>query len=244
MIKINVVISLFVYLFTFQFQVTAAPWYNENFDKFKDGDIIGQDDWKIAMNQKTCQIQGKVKHGDVGKSVLVQENTMVVRSFKGSNAGIQYLSLFARKDDGPGPLMIYIGGDVIKWGAAAKVDIKAGAIITANKGNAAFPEVAKGKLGQWHHFRIVFDFKQKDYDFYVDGERVANDFGFRGEGGKGGVNPSLGWMFFGWDHAEALTAYIDDIEIGDGEGEDAGQPKSVAPTNKLASHWAVLKTWN
>ena len=133
---------------------------------------------------------------------------------------------------------------VIKWGAAAKVDIKAGAIITANKGNAAFPEVAKGKLGQWHHFRIVFDFKQKDYDFYVDGERVANDFGFRGEGGKGGVNPSLGWMFFGWDHAEALTAYIDDIEIGDGEGEDAGQPKSVAPTNKLASHWAVLKTWN
>ena len=75
MIKINVIVSLLVYLVTFQFQVTAAPWYTEDFDKFKDGDIVGQDDWKIAMNQKTCQIQGKVKHGDVGKSVLVQENT-------------------------------------------------------------------------------------------------------------------------------------------------------------------------
>jgi len=243
MIKIGVAFSLIIYLITFQFQVIADPWYEENFDKFKDGDIVGQNNWESAMNKKTCEIQSKVKHGDIGKSVLIKENTMVVRNFKGSDNSIQYLSLFARKDDGPGPLMIYMGGDAIKWGAAAKVDIKTGGIITANKGNDSFPEVAQGKLGQWHHFRIVFDFKKKHYDFYVDGKQVVDDFGFRGEGGKGGINPALNWIFFGWDHAEALTAYIDDIEMGDGEGADAGQPKSVASTDKLASHWAVIKTW-
>jgi len=195
MVKKTLIFGLAVLVLNFQ--AFGAAWYRENFDKFNDGDIVGQDDWNIAMGQKTCQIQGKVKHGEMGKSVLVTEKTMVVRSFKGSNASTQYISLFARKDDGPGPLMIYIGGDAIKWGAAAKIDIKEGGIITANKGNADFPEVVKGKLGQWHHFRLVFDFKKKSYDFYVDGEKVVNAFGFRGEGGKGGVNPSLGWFF--WD---------------------------------------------
>ena len=193
MVKKTLIFGLAV--LALNFQAFGAAWYSENFDKFNDGDIVGQDDWNIAMGQKTCQIQAKVKHGEMGKSVLVTEKTMVVRSFKGSNASTQYISLFARKDDGPGPLMIYIGGDAIKWGAAAKIDIKEGGIITANKGNADFPEVVKGKLGQWHHFRLVFDFKKKSYDFYVDGGKVVNAFGFRGEGGKGGVNPSLGWIF-------------------------------------------------
>ncbi|MDP6998152.1 MAG: hypothetical protein QF569_18810 [Candidatus Poribacteria bacterium] len=239
MVKKTLIFGLAV--LALNFQAFGAAWYSENFDKFNDGDIVGQDDWNIAMGQKTCQIQGKVKHGEMGKSVLVTEKTMVVRSFKGSNASTQYISLFARKDDGPGPLMIYIGGDAIKWGAAAKIDIKEGGIITANKGNADFPEVVKGKLGQWHHFRLVFDFKKKSYDFYVDGEKVVNAFGFRGEGGKGGVNPSLGWFFFGWDHPQVLTAYIDDIEMGDGEGENAGLPKALDQKDKLASYWANIK---
>ena len=51
-------------------------WYSENFDNFKDGDIAGQDGWKTAMNQKTCQIGSKVKRGDTGKSILVTENTI------------------------------------------------------------------------------------------------------------------------------------------------------------------------
>ena len=114
------------------------------------------------MGQKTCQIQGKVNRGEMGKSVLVAEKTMVVRSLKASNARTQYVSLFVSKDDGLGPLMIYIGGDAIKWGAVAKIDIKEGGIITANKGNAVFPEVVKGRLGQWHHFRLVFNFKKSN----------------------------------------------------------------------------------
>ena len=242
MARFTLIISLAVLVFNVQ--VFGATWYIENFDKYKNGDIVGQDDWEIVMNQKTSQIQGKVKHGDVGKSVLVSEKTMVLRKFKGSNASTQYVSLFARKDDGPGPLMIYIGGDAVKWGAAAKIDIKEGGVITANKGNAAFPEVLKGKLGQWYHFRLVFDFKKKSYDFYVDGKKVVNGFGFRGEGGKGGVNPALGWIFFGWDHPEVLTAYIDDIEMGDGEGENAGLPKAVDHSDKLVSHWASIKAWD
>ena len=225
------------------FQAFGATWYTESVDKFKNGDIVGQDDWEIAMNQKTSQIQDKVKHGDVGKSVLVSAKTMVLRKFKGSNASTQYVSLFVRKDDGSGPLVIYIGEDAVKWGAAAKIDIKVGGIITANKGNAGFPEVLKGKLGQWYHFQLVFDFKKKSYDFYVDGKKVVNSFGFRGEGGKGGVNLALGWIFFGWDHSDVLTAYIDNIEMRDGEGENAGLPNAVDHAGKLVSHWASIKAW-
>ena len=40
-----------------------------------------------------------------------------------------------------------------------------------------------------------------------------------------------------------LTAYIDDIEMGDGEGENAGLPKAVDHFGKLASCWASIKAW-
>ena len=160
MVKKTLIIGLAV--LALNFQAFGGAWYSQNFDKFNDGNIVGQDGWNTAMGQKTCQIQGKVKHCEMGKSVLVAEKTMVVRSFKDSNARTQYVSLFVSEDDGPGPLMIYIGGDAIKWGAAAEIDIKEGGIITANKGNAAFPEVVKGKLGQCHHFRLVFNFKKSN----------------------------------------------------------------------------------
>ena len=41
-----------------------------------------------------------------------------------------------------------------------------------------------------------------------------------------------------------LTAYIDDIEMGDGEGENAGLPKAVDHSDKLVSHWASIKAWD
>ena len=112
MVKKTLIIGLAV--LALNFQAFGGAWYCQNFDKFNDGDIVGQNDWNTAMGQKTCQIQGKFKHGEMGKSVLVAEKTMVVRSFKDSNARTQYVSLFVSKDDGPGPLMIYIGGDAIK----------------------------------------------------------------------------------------------------------------------------------
>ncbi len=215
-------------------------WYSENFDNFKDGDIAGQDDWKTAMNQKTCQIGSEVKRGDTGKSILITENTMVTRSFDGTHDGIQYTSLFTRREKGAGTMLFYIGGDAIKWGGAAVFNVSPDATITALDGTTG-QAVGQAELGEMHHFRIVLDFKKKTYDFYVDDEQVVDDFGFRGEGGKGGVNPSLSWIFFGWDHPTELTAYIDDIEMGDGEGETAGKPQAVSASDKLATTWGSIK---
>lgn len=45
----------------------------------------------------------------------------------------------------------------------------------------------------------------------------------------------------GWDHPTALTAYIDDIEMGDGEGETAGKPQAVSASDKLATTWGRIK---
>ncbi len=227
-------------LFFLGFNAFCDVWYSENFDNFKDGDIAGQDEWKAAMNQKTCQIGGEVKRGDTGKSILVTENTMVTRSFEGTHDGIQYVSLFTQREKGAGTMLFYIGGDAIKWGAAAVFNIPQDATIHALDGIVG-QKVAQGELGELHHFRIVLDFKDKTYDFYVDDELVADDFGFRGEGGKGGVNPGLSWIFFGWDHPEALTTYIDDIEMGDGEGETAGKPQAVSVSDKLATTWGRIK---
>ena len=215
-------------------------WYSENFDNFKDGDIAGQDDWKTAMNQKTCQIGSEVKRGDTGKSILITENTMVTRNFDGTHDGTQYVSLFTQREKGAGTMLFYIGGDAIKWGGAAVFNVSPDATITALDGTTG-QAVGQAELGEMHHFRIVLDFKKKTYDFYVDDEQVVDDFGFRGEGGKGGVNPSLSWIFFGWDHPTELTAYIDDIEMGDGEGETAGKPQAVSALDKLATTWGSIK---
>ena len=227
-------------LFFWGFNAFCDVWYSEDFDNFKDGDIAGQDEWKTAMNQKTCQIGSEVKRGDTGKSILVTENTMVTRSFEGTHDGIQYVSLFTQREKGAGTMLFYIGGDAIKWGAAAVFNIPQDATIHALDGIVG-QQVAQAELGELHHFRIVLDFKKKSYDFYVDDKQVADDFGFRGEGGKGGVNPQLSWIFFGWDHPEALTAYIDDIEMGDGEGETAGKPQAVSVSDKLATTWGRIK---
>lgn len=215
-------------------------WYSEDFDNFKDGDIAGQDDWKPAMNQKTCQIGSEVKRGDTGKSILITENTMVTRSFEGTHDGIQYVSLFTQREKGEGTMLFYIGGDAIKWGGAAVFNITPDAAFNALDGNVG-QKVTQIELDEWHHFRIVLDFKKKTYDFYLNDEQVVDDFGFRGEGGKGGVNPSLSWIFFGWDHPTALIAYIDDIEMGDGEGETAGKPQAVSASDKLTTTWGRIK---
>ena len=109
-------------------------WYSENFDNFKDGDIAGQDEWKTAMNQQTCQIGSEVKRGDTGKSILIIEDTMVTRGFDGTHDGIQYASLFTRREEGAGTMLFYIGGDAIKWGGAAVFNIQPDATIHALDG--------------------------------------------------------------------------------------------------------------
>lgn len=134
------------------FTAFGNVWYSENFDDFKDGDIAGQDDWKTAMNQKTCQIGSEVKRGDTGKSILVTEQTMVSRNFDGTHDGVQYVSLFTQRDKGAGTMLFYIGGDAIKWGGAAVFNTLGDTSIHALDGNAG-QQVGEIKLGEWHHFR-------------------------------------------------------------------------------------------
>ena len=68
-------------------------WYSEDFNGFKDGDIVGQDGWQAAMNQQTCEIQDDVKHGDEGKSILITQNTMAIRNFEDTHDKTQYGAL-------------------------------------------------------------------------------------------------------------------------------------------------------
>ena len=43
---------------------------------------------------------------------------------------------------------------------------------------------------------------------------------------------------FGMD---LLTAYIDDIEMGGGEGKNGGLPEALDQKDKLASYWTSIK---
>ena len=89
---------------------------------------------------------------------------MVVRSFDGTHDGIQYASLFTQREKGAGTMLFYIGGDAIKWGGAAVFNISGDGSINALDGTVG-QKVADGTLGEWQHFRIVLDFKDKSYDF-------------------------------------------------------------------------------
>ena len=57
MARFTLIISLAVLVFNVQ--VFGATWYIENFDKYKNGDIVGQDDWEIVMNQKLAKFRAK-----------------------------------------------------------------------------------------------------------------------------------------------------------------------------------------
>jgi len=214
----------------------AEIWYEEDFDDFKDGELAGQDEWTTAHGQQSSTVQGDVAFGKTGKSVLVEEATFVVRNFPDAHADTQHVSFHCRKDSDTGWLLHYIGGAGVKWGGAAVFPIPPGNALKAiDVGNEV--EIAEIKLGEWSYFHVVLDFKSKTYDFYVDGEQVASDFGFRGAD-----NPSLDWFNFGWNKAEeTLVAYIDNISIGTGEGDPNPPTSAVSPSGKLTTTWASIK---
>ena len=57
MVKKTLIIGLAV--LALNFQAFGGARYSQNFDKFNDGDIVGQDGWNTAMGQKTYQMQGQ-----------------------------------------------------------------------------------------------------------------------------------------------------------------------------------------
>ena len=89
-------------------------------------------------------------------------------------------------------------------------------------------------LKEWHHIRIVINFDDEIYNVYFNNELAAKDFTFRGAG----QNPSLDWITFGLNHPRIIVVYVDDLEVGEGEGEEAG---AVGPEGKLPITWSKVK---
>ena len=231
-----VVITLFVISLMCTGVIYAEIWYEENFDDFKDGELAGQEGWTVAHGQASPTVQDDVAFGDTGKSVLVEEGTFGMISFPDAPGGTQHISFHCRKDTATGWLLHYTGGGGVKWGGAAVFPIPPGTKLKTIDVGAEI-EIADITLGKWHYLHVVLDFGDKTYDFYVDGEQVANDFGFRGQD-----NPNFGWFNFGWNKVEGdLVAYIDNISAGDGEGDPNPPDLAVFSSGKLPATWAELK---
>ena len=239
-----VVITLVVISLMFMGISYAEIWYEEDFDDFKDGDVAGQDEWETVWDQESAVVQGDVAFGNTGKSLLVDCNKggrMSIRNFPDAHAGIQHVSLHSRKDSpSENPMMYYIGGDVLGWGAAAVFVIKENIVSAIDGANEV--NIAEVELGEWSYFHVVLDFDSQTFDFYVDGEQVADDFVFRGKFKGPKPNPSLDWVFLGANHGVVpLVAYLDNISIGTGEGDPSYSESAVSSSSKLATTWAELK---
>ena len=243
--RTSVCLTAFVFIFMFMGISYAEIWYEEDFDDFEDGEVADQDEWETAFGQQSATVQGDVAFGDTGKSLLVVEGTMVVRNFLGETkrAGIQHVSFYSRKDLGDATWMnYYIGGGGVNWGAAAVLWLPPGIVLQAVNG-ADGTNVAEIKLGEWGYLHVVLDFDSKTFDLYLDGEQVADNFVFRGEArDPKHANPSLEYFFFGEDDGEnPLVVYVDNISIGDGEGDPNPPRMAVSSSGKLVTTWAELK---
>ena len=239
-----VVITLVVISLMFMDISYGKPWYWEDFDDFNDGDVAGQDGWETLFGLESATVQGEVAFGDTGKSLLVETGTCVGRHFPDAHAGTQHVSFHFRNDLDINIMLAHcIGGGEARWEGAAHFSIHG-----LNKKLSAFDgwnhsNIAMIELEKWLHFHVVLDFNSKTYDFYLDGEQVANNFGFRGEA-DGMPNPSLDWFLFGKapEAEKPIVAYIDNISIGPGEGDPDMPPEmAVSSSGKLATTWAELK---
>lgn len=219
----------------------AEIWYREDFDNLANGNIVGQDTWAAVVHWKAkgANVQGDIAFGNIGKSLLVGGGEMVVRKFPGAHADIQHVSLHSRKEIKASQMIWYLGGGPVRWGAGTVFTIKGGKLKSTD-GKDWDVDIFEIKHGEWNYYHIVMNFKTKEFDFYVDGKKVADDFKFREPD-----NPSLDWFFFGShpDHA-VLEVYIDNISIGTGAGNPNFHPDKmpVSSSRKLAAVWAKLKS--
>ena len=222
--------------------IFAQKWYSEDFDGFKVGKIDGQEDWifePIAGGGRvSLEISKDVFRGNSGKSLKVISNSMCSKKFpnQGKHKGVQYVSYFARveKLGADAVLQNYIGGKKVKWQAAVVFNMTGSLKISAfdgKKGGMQETPVSY-TLKEWHHIRIVINFDDEIYNF--NNELAAKDFTFRGAG----QNPSLDWITFGLNHPRVIVVYVDDLEVGEGEGEEAG---AVGLEGKLPITWSKVK---
>lgn len=83
------------------------------------------------------------------------------------------------------------------------------------------------------------DFDKQTYSLYVNNQLGAENVNFRG-GAK-----EFSWLQMRWDHDPKLEIYIDEIEPGNGKGEDdlnwQGTKKALESRGKITTTWAILK---
>ena len=228
--------------------VFAQEWYAENFDSFKAGEIDGQEDWIFepiaGAGRVSPEISKDVFRGNSGKSLKVISNSMCSRKFpdQGTHGGVQYVSYFARVEElgADAVLQNYIGGKDVKWQAAVVFNMTGSLKISAfdgKKGALQETEVSY-TLKEWHHVRIVINFDEEIYHVYLNNKLAAKDFTFRGAG----QNPTLDWITFGLNHPKVIVVYIDDLEVGEGEGEHTEAGSSVEKSEgKLTTTWSAIK---
>ncbi len=221
----------------------AAIWYSQNFNSLADGDMAGQDGWElitdIDADVGSPTVQSDVVHGASGKALKVEANQEVRRHFDPVYTGEQFLILYFRKEDASSDntLHIYIGKDEHEWsaGPVLRVGSQSGGDpdkVGAHNGGDRMP-VATFVPGQWHQVRIAIDYGALNYDFYFDGDLVAEDFKFRKD-----AHDALGWLMIGFDSGVGLQGYYDDIIMGDGDGANAA---AVDSAGKLATTWGELR---
>ena len=231
--------------------VLAQEWYSENFDGFKVGEIDGQEDWIFepiaGAGRVSPEISTALFRGNSGKSLKVISNSMCSKKFpdQGKHNGVQYVSYFANVEElgADAVLQNYIGGNNVKWQAAVVFNMTGSLKVSAFDGKKGSMQETNASytLKEWHHIRIVINFDKEIYDVYFNNELAAKDFTFRGAG----QNPSLDWITFGLNHPRVIVVYVDDLEVGEGEGEHTEAGASVERSeNKLPITWSKVKIGN
>ena len=245
MFKKFFVVGLTLVITILSVSVFGAPWYSEDFDELKKGDLTPQDGWQNGANASGV-LQNKIFHGDGGQGLYIVENSGNQRTFEGGHAGLQYLAFWAYvpKEYPEGNLQIYTGASAgdnrIAFFSRIYNNKKIAAHVGDKKGgvvDTAYTTITYS-YAEWFHVRYVMDFGKKTYSIYINGELGVEKITFRG-GAK-----EMSWLQMRWDHDAKLEIYLDEIELGDGLGEDAvnwqGQ-KAVSKKGKLSTTWGDLK---
>jgi len=234
----------FIVALTLSASVFGAPWYTENFNELKDGPLTPQDGWEDGANA-SGMIQDKIAYGDSGQSLYIVENSGNQKKFESGHVGLQYLAFWAYvpEENPVGNLQIYTGAG--GWNSlaffsriygnkqiAAHVGDKQGHVL-----DTKYTEVTY-EYGQWFHVRYVMDFDSQTYSIYINGEMGIENIAFRGDANE------MSWLEMRWDEDDKLEIYIDEIELGDGLGEDAQNlhnQEAVSQEGKLSITWGYLK---
>jgi len=209
----------------------ATPWYKENFDGLPNGDLIGKGGWTGFHG--FLVVQDKVAHGGSGKSIKTVPDGEADLKLPEERTGVQYISFYTSKKTFD-PYVAFYAGDSPdgKWnqqGVAVHLNFTRGGVVEVNDG-AAMKDIGIVYVKeQWHHFKLLIDFDNGDYQVFFDDNLIAEHLGFESTPKK------LNWLRIIAGETHPL-AYFDDFEIGD------MSEKNVMPKSKLITTWSRIKS--